>query len=116
MDTTPFAALLEDEKRALERELSALGRKNIGVPHDYEFVAREQEPESDSLDEAQQTSAQEGDQTIFTNLEERYDEVLSALERIKNGTYGVCSVCGDPIAEERLRANPAASVCTAHHT
>src|SRR5690554_5734438 len=29
-----------------------------------------------------------------------------ALERIENGTYGVCRVTGKPIAKERLRAVP----------
>lgn len=116
MDTAPLAKLLEDEKIVLEKELSALGRKKVGVPHDYEFVAREEEPEADSLDEAQQASTQEEDQSIFTNLEERYDEVLGALARVKEGTYGVCSVCGAQIAAERLQANPAATVCTVHQT
>lgn len=116
MDTAPFAKLLEDEKIALERELSALGRKKAGVPHDYEFVAREEEPEADALDEAQQASTQEEDQNIFTNLEERYDEVLGALARIQEGTYGVCAVCGKQLAVERLRANPAATVCVTHQT
>lgn len=116
MDTTPFAQLLEKEKIALEKELSALGRKKAGVPHDYEFVAREEESEADSLDEAQQASTQEEDQNIFTNIEERYDEVLGALERIKEGTYGVCALCGEQIAVERLKANPAAVMCITHQT
>ncbi len=29
-----------------------------------------------------------------------------ALERIKNGTYGICRVTGEPISEERLEAVP----------
>jgi DnaK suppressor protein len=29
-----------------------------------------------------------------------------ALERIKNGTYGICRVTGEPIAKERLEAVP----------
>lgn len=29
-----------------------------------------------------------------------------ALERIKNGTYGICKVTGKPIAKERLEAVP----------
>jgi DnaK suppressor protein len=34
-----------------------------------------------------------------------------ALMKLKNGTYGVCNSCGQPIGEERLEALPAASVC-----
>lgn len=38
-------------------------------------------------------------QKFITNLE-------NALVRIKNGTYGICSVSGDLISKERLRAVP----------
>ena len=34
-----------------------------------------------------------------------------ALERMDNGTYGVCRLCGAPIAEERLAALPETDVC-----
>jgi DnaK suppressor protein len=48
-------------------------------------------------------------------LEENADHVLveidSALARIEEGTYGVCSACGGPIGEERLEAVPYATLC-----
>ena len=34
-----------------------------------------------------------------------------ALERIENGTYGICRECGKPISEARLEAVPHASMC-----
>lgn|SRR5512134_2397264 len=34
-----------------------------------------------------------------------------ALKRLSEGEYGVCTECGDPIARERLFANPAATRC-----
>ncbi|HEV08891.1 MAG TPA: TraR/DksA family transcriptional regulator [Sulfurihydrogenibium azorense] len=37
-----------------------------------------------------------------------------ALERIKNGTYGVCEVCGKEIEEERLQAVPWTTLCIQH--
>lgn len=39
------------------------------------------------------------------------DQVESALDRIQNGTYGECALCGDPIGEERLKAIPFARLC-----
>jgi len=33
------------------------------------------------------------------------------LERIKEGTYGICVRCGKEISEERLEAIPTASLC-----
>ncbi|ACN98375.1 TraR/DksA family transcriptional regulator [Sulfurihydrogenibium azorense] len=37
-----------------------------------------------------------------------------ALERIKNGTYGICEVCGKEIEEERLEAVPWTTLCIQH--
>ena len=39
--------------------------------------------------------------------------VESALLRIDNGTYGLCSECNGPIAVERLQVYPAAQRCYA---
>jgi DnaK suppressor protein len=38
-------------------------------------------------------------------------EIRKALERIKEGDFGVCEVCGDDIGVERLKAQPTTTVC-----
>lgn len=38
-------------------------------------------------------------------------EVEEALERIANGTYGICTDCDEPISAKRLAARPAAARC-----
>ena len=35
----------------------------------------------------------------------------AALERMEEGTYGICEKCGKPIGEERLEALPWATLC-----
>jgi DnaK suppressor protein len=40
-------------------------------------------------------------------------EVDAALERVADGTYGVCDRCGQPIAAARLEARPTARYCIA---
>ncbi len=50
------------------------------------------------------------------DLAEAMDEVQGideALQRIAQGTYGICERCGEPIAEGRLEALPAAVLCIA---
>ncbi|UIJ36590.1 TraR/DksA C4-type zinc finger protein [Allobranchiibius sp. GilTou73] len=37
----------------------------------------------------------------------------AALDRVREGTYFVCEVCGGPIAPERLEARPFARTCIA---
>lgn len=44
-------------------------------------------------------------------LEENHRDIVAALQRIEDGTYGVCKYCGEPIAEKRLEARPVASAC-----
>ncbi len=48
-------------------------------------------------------------------LREREQALLrkidAALARIEQGSFGDCSVCGDPIAAQRLRARPVATLC-----
>lgn len=41
-------------------------------------------------------------------------QVDSALERIDNGSYGICDVCNDPIEADRLIADPLITVCLDH--
>jgi len=38
-------------------------------------------------------------------------EIDLALERIKEGTYGVCEECGEPVGEKRLEVLPFTRVC-----
>lgn len=47
-------------------------------------------------------------------LRQEIVQLRAALDRIENGTYGVCSVCGEEIALERLRARPIATRCIDH--
>jgi len=44
---------------------------------------------------------------------ERLTSVDAALTRLDDGTYGICSVCGRPIAAGRLEARPTATTCVA---
>lgn len=38
-------------------------------------------------------------------------QIQGALQRLRDGTYGVCLVCGDPIAPGRLHAIPVTTTC-----
>jgi len=40
-------------------------------------------------------------------------QIDRALARIKDGTYGICVRCAEPIAPERLEAMPEADLCIA---
>lgn len=40
-----------------------------------------------------------------------YNRILQALDKIKEGTYGVCIDCGEEISEKRLGSYPNAARC-----
>jgi len=44
-------------------------------------------------------------------LESQITEVDKALKRIKDGSYGICTNCGEAINPERLEALPFAEFC-----
>ena len=39
------------------------------------------------------------------------ENIDEALEKLEKGTYGVCEICEEPIARERLEAVPYAKLC-----
>ncbi len=39
------------------------------------------------------------------------DKIQRALERIDNGTFGICEECDEPISVKRLQARPEATLC-----
>jgi DnaK suppressor protein len=41
----------------------------------------------------------------------RLKEVDESLDRIENGTYGICEECGGPISMKRLEVRPVAKYC-----
>ena len=53
------------------------------------------------------------DVAIHDQLMHQIAAVDAALARVADGTYGICEVCGRPIAEERLEAIPWAATCVA---
>ncbi len=48
------------------------------------------------------------------DVERLLHEVDSALERMEQGTYGLCAVCHDPIEPERLATDPLTCFCIDH--
>ena len=54
--------------------------------------------------------------SVLDDIETELGDVEHALQRLEDGSYGVCEVCRDPISEERLVSHPAARLCRDDHT
>ncbi len=99
--------LLEKKKQILDRYLKQeetmkkLTEEGITIPEDLEDYAR--------IDYTE---------IVLGELEDIEIEILreidKALDRMKEGSYGYCEVCGKPIEEERLKAVPWTTLCIEH--
>jgi len=115
IDTENYKAQLETELQTVIAELQTVGRVNPDNPMDWEALEpTHPETQADDNVVADNIDDYENNTAILKQLEIRFNEIKNALERIEKGTYGVCSVGGEEISEDRLNANPAADTCTAH--
>jgi DnaK suppressor protein len=115
IDTNHFKQKLEEEKARLEAELSEIAKRNPSNPKDWEaapedlnILKADKNEMADTFEEFENRSA------VEIELEDRLKDVLSALEKIEKGTYGICENDNEPIDEKRLEANPAARRCIKH--
>jgi DnaK suppressor protein len=69
----------------------------------------------DDFPDEMDTASSEVSMQFTGRLREREQGLLSkieaALEKIEEGTYGACRVCGEDIGVKRLRARPVAELC-----
>lgn len=115
VDIAHFRAKLEEELGILTEELKSVGRVNPDNPDDWEATPPSMSTdEADLTERADRIEGYEENTGILKELEIRYNDVKDALVRIEKGTYGTCTVGGEPIPLARLEANPAAATCTKH--
>ncbi len=111
-----FKEALLTEKKQIEEELKSVGRINPSNPNDWEATPGDTQ-DIDTEDEnslADKFEEFEGRSAVETELEIRFNEIKSALEKIEKGEYGICRVCQGEIEDDRLEANPAAETCKEH--
>jgi len=108
IDTERFRRRLLDDRARAEGALAYLHEDNPGSMED-----ETQEIPSDNHpgDVATITFDREIDYTLEENEERLLAEIDSALQRIDDGTFGVCQACGNPIGAERLEAVPYTTQC-----
>jgi len=112
--TTEYKQKLEEEKKTLTEQLATLGKRD---PKSHEWEATSETADVDNADantNADRFEDFEEKSALITPLEGRLTQVENALAKIEAGTYGTCRVCGNPIEENRLAANPAAETCMKH--
>lgn len=111
-----------DQQRArqlLERERERLRGIHGGAD---DHLSEDQEESTGELtnfdqhpgDVATDTLEREQDQSLREHAATELAEVDAALERLDDGSYGRCEVCGGDIGDERLEVLPQTRYCLEH--
>jgi RNA polymerase-binding protein DksA len=103
IDTGHFKERLLAERARVQEALDYIHEENRGqLEDDREEIPSDNHPG----DAATSTFDRELDATLEGNEERLLQAIDAALQRIENGTYGICRSCGQPIDPERLEALP----------
>jgi DnaK suppressor protein len=104
MDATVARKRLEEIRDELDRSITVLERSGPRAELASEYP---QDPADAgaNLTETQHAAA------MLSAARLQRSEVLGALHRIEEGTYGLCADCGAGVPEGRLEARPDASRC-----
>jgi DnaK suppressor protein len=69
----------------------------------------------DTFPDPTDRAALETDRNFLLRIRDRerklIEKIKEALERIDQGSFGICEVCGKDISEERLMARPVTTLC-----
>ena len=99
------------KKLLLEHKMQILNRGLINKVDDLHITSDDLADDGDLA-----TTVINQQVTISMRAKERdkLQMIAVALEKIKNGTYGLCEDCDDPISEKRLTTQPWATLCITH--
>ena len=105
---------LEEQKKSVHKELETFASEDPNSKHNWDtkYPNREDGDKDEIADDAQEYDNM---LSLEHTLELKLKDVTLALEKIENGTYGVCEKCGKEIETERLKAVPEARFCIKHN-
>lgn len=109
--TQVYREKLEQERERIERELSSIATKNEEGEWNSTRPQFNSDDNVDLENETDEVEAYVNRLPLEQNFERRLEAIKRALERIENGTYGVCINCNKPIPKKRLDAMPEAEMC-----
>ncbi len=105
METAAAADVLKDERTKLIRQLAELGATETGD------LTGETDYGDGFADAAAATAERTEVIGLVESVHERLRDVDLALERIADGTYGICAACGKDIGTARMEFRPTSRYC-----
>lgn len=105
--------MTKKELNKFRKILEAERKKLLKMAHEASKDRRKTD-EDDLMDDMDLASS-ELDQSMVYKLRDRERNLLrkieKTLQKIEDGTYGICESCGEPIGTKRLEARPVAELC-----
>ncbi|HAZ63528.1 MAG TPA: transcriptional regulator, TraR/DksA family protein [Armatimonadetes bacterium] len=103
-----YEALLRAERARLEQMEQELEEKSRHANDSLEAYSEADDVPADS---AALAAERERDQMLVANIQQTLGQIDFALDRISDGDYGICEICGVEVPEDRLERIPWASTC-----
>lgn len=100
------------EQGQLRKQLGSFAAEEDATPAADDYRVRFPSLGDHQDENAQEVQNYSDNLSLERNLEASLAEVDKALGKITHGAYGVCENCGQEISKDRLRAFPAATLCT----
>jgi RNA polymerase-binding transcription factor DksA/uncharacterized protein YggU (UPF0235/DUF167 family) len=97
------------ERRELESQLATIEESSFATSQSD--LSGEVSFDEENADAGTFTFERERDLSIENNVRDLLGKIDRALERMAEGTYGICSRCGKPIEKARLKALPYVDLC-----
>ncbi|GAA4406429.1 hypothetical protein GCM10023168_21270 [Fodinibacter luteus] len=113
-DESPWTAKELREVRAeLEHDIAQLRTELRDAESDLVDLMRDSGDGAgdDQADAGAKTYEREQEISLANNAREMLLQTEHALERLDDGSYGICESCGNPIGKLRLQAAPRATLC-----
>ncbi len=110
-----------DQEKGLDKKTLARFKKILLKEREQivgevkQFIESSMEMGQDGIQDIGDEASNIYNKQILLSLNEseriRLKEVDESLDRIENGTYGICEECGGPISLKRLEVRPVAKYC-----
>ena len=105
---------LKKSKLEIEEELKSFAKENKEIRNDWKTkYPKFNEGVGSESDEGEADEEEEYMDLLPVehSLELKLREINRSLEKIKDGSYGICEHCGKEISRERLEAYPEVKLC-----
>lgn len=89
----------------LEQRATLKQRMDTIHEHAKDPLERDSEEQAAQLGNLEVVSALEGEAAV------ELEAIDQALKRLEDGSFGICTRCGEPVGDARLSARPSAAMC-----